>query len=110
MKEESKKAGSKGHNILSGKALFKYDPNLFQDDENAAEEDIYEEREEDFVEEESKESDQKKLDAYSKDSEKIKSSVPTTNTDSDNIVNGDTKVDADLFQQEDDEGEEPDFE
>lgn len=57
MKEESKKAGSKGHNILSGKALFKYDPNLFMDDENAADEKIYEEREEFDEEEEKKESD-----------------------------------------------------
>ena len=30
MKEEAKKAGSKGGSgILSGRALFKYDPNLF---------------------------------------------------------------------------------
>jgi len=28
MKEESKKAKG-GHNVLSGKALFKYDPTLF---------------------------------------------------------------------------------
>jgi len=36
MKEESKKTGGKGTNILSGKALFTYDPSLFKDDENAA--------------------------------------------------------------------------
>jgi hypothetical protein len=37
MKEEAKKAGSKGgFNVLSGKALFKYDPTLFKDDEDAA--------------------------------------------------------------------------
>lgn len=48
MKEEAKKASSKGNNIMSGKALFKYDPTLFQDDENAADEKIYEEREEDI--------------------------------------------------------------
>jgi hypothetical protein len=60
MKEESKKAGSKGgHNILSGKALFKYDPTLFKDDDNAADEAIYEERDDDFdyEEEEKKQSD-----------------------------------------------------
>lgn len=62
MKEETKKGSKGGHNILSGKALFKYDPNLFQDDENAADEEIYEEREEDFEEEERKESEQKMLD------------------------------------------------
>jgi hypothetical protein len=50
MKEEAKKAGSKGgSNILSGRALFKFDPTLFQDDEAAA--DVYEEREEEEEEE-----------------------------------------------------------
>lgn len=29
---------------MSGKALFKYDPTLFADDDNAADEDTYEER------------------------------------------------------------------
>jgi DRG Family Regulatory Proteins, Tma46 len=56
MKEEAKKVGGKGSNILSGRALFKYDPNLFQDDEAAADGDVYEERNED-EEEEKKEED-----------------------------------------------------
>lgn len=58
MKEEEKKGASKGKGILSGRALFKYDPTLFRDDENAADEKIYEEREEDFdfEEEEKKQS------------------------------------------------------
>lgn len=51
MLEESKK-GSKGQNVLSGKALFQYDPTMFQDDEEAADMETYEEREE---EEEKKE-------------------------------------------------------
>jgi hypothetical protein len=52
MKEEAKKAGGKGgSNILSGRALFKYDPNLFQDDEAAADGDLYEERNEEDEEE-----------------------------------------------------------
>lgn len=52
MKEEAKKAGSKGGSgILSGRALFKYDPTLFQDDEAAADQDLYEERNEDELEE-----------------------------------------------------------
>ena len=52
MKEEAKKnASSKGTNVLSGRALFKYDPNLFQDDEDAAAGDIYEERNEEEEEE-----------------------------------------------------------
>lgn len=46
MKEEAKKAGSKGAaGILSGRALFKFDPTLFQDDEAAADSAIYEEHE-----------------------------------------------------------------
>lgn len=57
MKEEAKKVGGKGSNILSGRALFKYDPNLFQDDEAAADGDVYEERNEDEEEEEKKEED-----------------------------------------------------
>lgn len=32
---------------MSGRALFKYDPTLFKDDEEAADADIYEERNED---------------------------------------------------------------
>ena len=38
LKEEEKKSGKKGAGagIMSGRALFKYDPNLFQDDEAAA--------------------------------------------------------------------------
>lgn len=53
MKEEAKKAGSKGgYGILSGRALFKYDASLFQDDEAAADSALYEERnEEDEIEE-----------------------------------------------------------
>lgn len=46
MKEEAKKAGSKGGSgILSGRALFKFDPTLFKDDEAAADETVYEEHE-----------------------------------------------------------------
>ena len=48
MKEEAKKAGGKGGSgILSGRALFKFDPTLFQDDEAAADSAVYEERAED---------------------------------------------------------------
>lgn len=49
MAEESKKASGK-NNILSGRALFKYDPNLFQDDEEAAGNEVY-----DVIEEEEEE-------------------------------------------------------
>lgn len=47
------KAANKGVNknfgagVMSGKALFTYDPSLFQDDEGAANEDNYEEASED---------------------------------------------------------------
>ena len=36
---------------MSGKALFKYDPTLFKDDDEAADENIYAERNEDEEEE-----------------------------------------------------------
>lgn len=52
MKEESKKVGGKASNILSGRALFKYDPNLFQDDDEAADMETYEERNEEDEEDE----------------------------------------------------------
>jgi len=59
MKEESKKSGKSGAGtgILSGRALFKYDPTLFQDDEAAADAQIYEEREEDEQDQEEKKED-----------------------------------------------------
>jgi hypothetical protein len=49
LKEAEKQSGKKGAGtgIMSGRALFKYDPTLFQDDEAAADAQIYEEREED---------------------------------------------------------------
>lgn len=91
MKEESKKIGGKATHILSGKALFSYNPDLFQDDEAAADEKTYEERNdieeakaEDEYEEEKKEE--------SKEEQKV-------------------GVDKDLFQQEEinENEEEPEF-
>jgi hypothetical protein len=38
MKKESKKLGGKVHNMLNGRALFKYDPSAFKDDDEAVEE------------------------------------------------------------------------
>lgn len=55
MKEEVKKGGK--NTVMSGKALFKYDPSLFQDDEQAADEKFYEEIIDE--EEESKEEEEK---------------------------------------------------
>ncbi len=44
MKLEAQKAGSKGgQNILSGRALFKFDPTLFKDADGVISEDEYEE-------------------------------------------------------------------
>ena len=43
MAEEAKKAKSKKSNIMSGKALFTYDPTLFKDDDDAVDDDLYEE-------------------------------------------------------------------
>jgi hypothetical protein len=40
-KEEAKKSGTKGHSVLSGRDLFKYDPSLFVDDADAAGDDAY---------------------------------------------------------------------
>jgi hypothetical protein len=60
MKEVDKeKSKGKSSHILSGKALFKYDPTLFKDDEDAADEKLYEERSELEVIEEGKEEETK---------------------------------------------------
>lgn len=102
MKEEAKKAGSKGgSNILSGRALFKFDPTLFQDDEAAAE--VYEEREEE--EEEKKEVEENFINNDGDDN-------ANDQEESKEQENPDAKVDAALFYQEapeNGEGEEPDF-
>lgn len=112
MKEEEKKGSKGGKNVLSGKALFKYDPNLFQDDEDAADEKIYEEREEDFEEEKKEGENNKKKERFENDKDMIKSSVEYDDTQTGDGTNATTNVDADLFQQEniDGEEEEPDFE
>ena len=49
--EQEKAKGSKGRNILTGKALFAYDASLFQDDDAAVDDDMYEERVESDAEE-----------------------------------------------------------
>jgi len=91
MKEEEKK-GAKGKNIMSGKALFKYDPTLFKDDEDAADEKIYEEREE--LEEE-KQEESKAVYRDFEEGEMIKSSVPDGESDATAAT---ANVDADLFK------------
>lgn len=101
IKEESKKAGGKGQagaGILSGRALFKYDPNLFQDDEAAADGDLYEERNEEDEEEKKENADDGN--AIGEDGEERKEE--------------ESKVDASLFYQQaanenGEEEEEPDF-
>jgi len=55
MAEEAKKAKSKKSNIMSGKALFTYDPTLFKDDDDAVDDDLYEEANEEDGEQETKE-------------------------------------------------------
>jgi hypothetical protein len=57
MEKESKKVGGKATHVLSGRALFSYNPTLFTDDDGAADEQTYEERNEDEIEE-SKEEDE----------------------------------------------------
>jgi len=44
--DEKKNKGSGKQHLLSGRALFQFDPTLFVDDEEAADEKIYHEREE----------------------------------------------------------------
>ena len=39
-KKAAKKQGGKGLNVLSGKALFMYDPSLFKDDDDAAADEV----------------------------------------------------------------------
>ena len=43
---KGEKGGKKNFGFMSGKALFTYDPTLFQDDDGAVDNDKYEEREE----------------------------------------------------------------
>jgi len=86
MKEEAKK-GSKGSNILSGRALFKYDPTLFQDDEAAADSAVYEERAEDEEDAPAKE----EVESEGEESKRAE------------------EVDKELFQQQEGQEEEPDF-
>ena len=40
---KSKKKGKNAGGIMSGKALFTYDPTLFKDDDDAVDDDLYEE-------------------------------------------------------------------
>ena len=59
--EAAKKSGNKGLHVMSGRMLFKYDPSLFKDDENALDAEMYEVQEED-EEEETKEEEEAKVD------------------------------------------------
>lgn len=100
MKEEAKKTGGKGTNVLSGRALFTYDPTMFQDDEDAMDEIVYEEDNEGGEESKQEES---KAD-YENNGKLVDGHANGT-------VNGNAAVDADLFQAEAVDGneEEPDF-
>lgn len=42
--EQEKAKGFKGKNVFTGKALFSFNPELFQDDDNAADDELYDER------------------------------------------------------------------
>ena len=89
MKEEAKKGTKGGSGILSGRALFKYDPTLFQDDEAAADETVYEERAED------------------EEDAPTKQGVQSDDSEDEERKEG-GEVDKELFQQEEAQ-EEPDF-
>ncbi len=85
-----KKIGSKVKNAMSGRALFKLDPNMFMDDENAADADTYEIREEEEGKEEEMPTKPKKKE--------------------EGKMEGEGAIDEDLFAQEADGAEEePDF-
>lgn len=49
--EAAKKSGGKGLQVMSGRMLFKYDPTLFKDDENAIDADMYDVQEQESEEE-----------------------------------------------------------
>ena len=74
---EAQAAGkkNKGGGILSGKALFTYDPTLFQDDDGAADDNQYEERVDSDIEEETKEEEPKKINDNNKQHEENKIEV-----------------------------------
>lgn len=89
---------------MSGKALFKYDPTLFQkDDENAADEKTYEERNEDMeiVKEEGKEEESE--DEETKDGGETNGKANNknnNNAEANGEVIAKSKVDTSLFQAE----------
>lgn len=98
MKESAQKPGGNKGGILSGRMLFKFDPTLFQDDEAAADEDLYQERNEDEEqEEERKEGEAIIEEAGESDQEDEANDIgkigdkPQTNGDH-------AKVDTELFQ------------
>ena len=73
MREEEAKAVAKGkgkskaQQILSGRALFNYNPELFKDDANAGDKDTYDEKDE--VVEEKKQSELETVEEEKKESE-----------------------------------------
>ena len=79
MKEEAKKA-VKGNTVMSGKALFKYDPTLFQDDEQAADEKFYEEIIDEVDEKHEEEKTQKNIYGKDDDNEENGDGVTSINT------------------------------
>lgn len=96
LKAEEAKVSGKKSNILSGRMLFKFDPTLFQDDEAAADANIYEERNEE-------EDDT----AMGEGTDGAATAMKSDDEDGDE----DHKVDQELFKQEEGQGEEeePDF-
>ena len=99
--EAEKAKGSKGKAVLSGKALFTYDPTLFQDDDGAADDNAYDERS-DSDNEESKQEVMPKKQQQQKD-EESKEQQPKI------IGQKEPEVDEDLFKDAGEEEEEVDF-
>jgi len=93
VKEEAKKGGK---HILSGRALFSFNPNLFTDDDNAAEEQEYEEtkeEEDNKINEENEEDEEEKEDNEEGEEKEVEMIQKQDQSKAPN-------VDTDLFQQE----------
>ena len=98
MEAEKTKGKGKSSHILSGKALFKYDPTLFKDDDNAADEKLYEERAELDVIEEGKEEETKE-EYEARNNEERKEGEEEEGEENEGIIKkqGEVAVDTNLF-------------
>jgi hypothetical protein len=92
--EQEKAKGTKAKNVFTGKALFAFNPDLFEDDDAAVDDDMYEERVE-SDEEETKDESEKPA------AKKAQQNVISTKAE--------PEVDEDLFKAGEDLDEDVDF-